>query len=176
MRSSLLPCLCWAEELTGRDIAVKSVSKWAEKKIDLSMESKYRNSPWVIPEKRNPKTRLRLFCFLYAGGGASIFRQWSENMPEGVEVCAVQLPGRENRIAEPPFRILASLVEAMVEALAPYFDVPFAFFGHSLGAKIAFELVRELRRKKGIQPVHLFVSGARLGCPKRYETFPSFWL
>ena len=57
-------------------------------------------------------------------------------MPEGVEVCPVQLPGRENRITEPPFTILSSLVDAMVEALAPYFDLPFAFFGHSIGARI----------------------------------------
>ena len=125
------------------------------------MESKYRNTPWLILGKPKPETRLRLFCFPYAGGGASIFRQWSENMPEGVEVCAIQLPGRENRIIDPPFTKLAPLVDAMVEALDPYFDVPFAFFGHSIGAKIAFELARELRRKKGVHPVHLFVSGSR---------------
>ena len=125
------------------------------------MESTYRNTPWLILAKPNRKTRLRLFCFPYAGGGASIFRQWQENMPEGVEVCAVQLPGRENRIAEPPFTRVSLLVDAMVEAFGTYFDVPFAFFGHSIGAKIAFELVRDLRRKKGVQPVHLFVSGSR---------------
>ena len=125
------------------------------------MGSKYRNTPWVIMGKRNRKTRLRLFCFPYAGGGASIFRQWQESMPEGVEVCAVQLPGRENRVTEPPFTRLSLLVDAMVKNLDPYFDVPFAFFGHSIGAKIAFELARELRKKKGVQPVHLFVSGSR---------------
>ena len=125
------------------------------------MKSKYGNTPWLIQGKPNSKTHFRLFCFPYAGGGASIFRQWQEDMPEGVEVCPVQLPGRENRIAESPFTILSSLVDAMVEALDPYFDVPFAFFGHSIGAKIAFELARELRRKKGVQPVHFFVSGSR---------------
>lgn len=125
------------------------------------MESTHRNTSWLILGKPKRKNRLRLFCFPYAGGGASIFRQWSDEMPEGVEVCAVQLPGRENRIAEPPFTILSSLVDAMVEALDPYFDVPFAFFGHSIGAKIAFELARALRRKNGVQPVHLFVSGSR---------------
>ena len=125
------------------------------------MESRYRNTPWLILAKPNRKTRLRLFCFPYAGGGASIFRQWQENIPEGVEVCAVQLPGRENRIVEPPFTKLSLLVDAMVKNLDPYFDVPFAFFGHSIGAKIAFEVARELRRKKDVQPVHLFVSGSR---------------
>ena len=89
-----------------------------------------------------------------------IYRQWQENMPEGVEVCPVQLPGREDRISEPPFTKLSSLVQTMIDALSPYLDVPFAFFGHSLGAKIAFEFARELRRKKNIQPVHFFASGS----------------
>jgi medium-chain acyl-[acyl-carrier-protein] hydrolase len=125
------------------------------------MKSKSINNPWVILGKPNSRTRLRLFCFPYAGGGASIFRQWSDEMSEGVEVCPVQLPGRENRITEPPFTRLSLLVDAMAKNLDPYFDVPFAFFGHSIGAKIAFELVRDLRRKKGVEPVHLFVSGSR---------------
>jgi surfactin synthase thioesterase subunit len=120
-----------------------------------------RNNLSLILGEPKPKTQLRLFCFPYAGGGASIFRQWQENIPEGIQICAVQLPGRENRITEPPFTRLSLLVDAMVEAFGPYFDVPFAFFGHSIWAKIAFELVRELRRKKGVQLVHLFVSGSR---------------
>jgi len=89
------------------------------------MESKSRNNPWLILGKAERRTRLRLFCFPYAGGGASIFRQWQENMPEGIEVCAVQLPGRENRIAEPLFTRLLSLVNAVVKALDPYFDLPY---------------------------------------------------
>ena len=125
------------------------------------MESTYRNNPWLILGKPKRKTRLHLFCFPYAGGGASVFRQWQANMPESIQICPVQLPGRENRITEPPFTRLSLLVDAMVKNLDSYFDLPFAFFGHSIGAKIAFELVRELRRKKGVQPVHLFVSGSR---------------
>jgi len=82
-------------------------------------------------------------------------------VPERLEICPVQLPGRENRIAEPSFTRLSLLVDAMTEALDPYFDLPFAFFGHSIGARIAFELTRELRRKNAFQPVHLFVSGSR---------------
>ena len=124
-------------------------------------KSKKSNNPWLILWKPKSGTRLRLFCFPYAGGGASIFGQWSNDMPEGIQICPVQLPGRENRITESPFTRLSLLVDAMVEAFGPYFDVPFAFFGHSIWAKIAFELVRELRRKKGVQLVHLFVSGSR---------------
>jgi len=124
------------------------------------IESKYKNTSWLILGKSSCKTPLPLFCFLYAGGGASIFRQWQNKMPEGVEVCPVQLPGRENCIAESPFTRLLPLVESMVKALDSYFDLPFAFFGHSMGAKIAFEFIRKLCRKKGVQPVHLFVLGS----------------
>ena len=125
------------------------------------MEATYRNTPWLILGEPKCRTCLRLFCFPYAGGGASIFRQWSVNTPQAVEVCPVQLPGRENRMAERPFTSFLPLVDAIAEALDPYFDLPCAFFGHSMGAKIAFELARKLRRKKGVQPVHLFVSGCR---------------
>ena len=120
-----------------------------------------KKQPLVDLGRTKTKTQLRLFCFPYAGGGASIFRQWPENTPEGIEVCPVQLPGRENRIAESLFTRLSPLVDAMIEALDPYFDVPFTFFGYSIGAKIAFELARELRKKKGVHPLYLFVSGSR---------------
>ncbi|HEX8091839.1 MAG TPA: alpha/beta fold hydrolase, partial [Blastocatellia bacterium] len=74
-------------------------------------------------------------------------------------VCPVQLPGRGNRLQEPSFTRLVDLVQALNQALFPYFDKPFAFFGHSMGAMIAFELARSLRRDYGLEPMHLFVSG-----------------
>lgn len=122
---------------------------------------KSQNTPWLIRQKTNSNTTVRLFCFPYAGGGASVYRQWQETMPSGVEVCSVQFPGRENRIAEQSFTKLSSLVKAMSEAMDSFYDLPFVFFGHSLGAKIAFELTRELRRNQEVQPVHLIVSGSR---------------
>ena len=82
-------------------------------------------------------------------------------MLSGVEVCAVQFPGREARIAESPVDDLRQLVPLLREGLEPYLDRPFAFFGHSIGALVSFELARELRRTCGIAPYHLFVSG----CP-----------
>ncbi|PIE58000.1 MAG: putative thioesterase [Desulfobulbus propionicus] len=119
------------------------------------------NSPWLIRGSSSARERLRLFCFPYAGGGASIFYSWRKEIVQSVDVCAVQLPGRENRIAEKPYNRLSDLVTSMAEELAPYLDIPFAFFGHSLGAKIAFEFAREIRRRWGVQPVCLFVSGSR---------------
>jgi medium-chain acyl-[acyl-carrier-protein] hydrolase len=71
----------------------------------------------------------------------------------------VQLPGREHRLRERPFTSLSALVPVMAQGLEPYFDKPFAFFGHSLGAMVAFELARHLRREDRPLPLCLFVSG-----------------
>jgi medium-chain acyl-[acyl-carrier-protein] hydrolase len=79
-----------------------------------------------------------------------------------VEVCPVQLPGRESRLREAPFETPEPLVKALADMLQPYFkDLPFVFFGHSMGAMLSFELARELRRRGQKLPLHLFVSGRR---------------
>jgi medium-chain acyl-[acyl-carrier-protein] hydrolase len=115
--------------------------------------------PWVVFPRRVPDAKLRLFCFPYAGGGASIFARWGELLPPGVELVAVQLPGRESRLAEKPYAEMVPLVEKLAEALAPYMDLPFALFGHSNGGLMAFELARRLRADGRRQPAHLFVAG-----------------
>ena len=116
---------------------------------------------WIACRKPNPQARLRLFCFPYAGSGASMFRTWSDGLPADVDVCPVQFPGRGTRLMETPFTQLSPLVEALAQALVPLMDKPFAFFGHSLGALVGFELARQLRRQSGVQPVRLFVSADR---------------
>lgn len=108
-----------------------------------------------------PKARLRLFCFPYAGGNHTIFRLWQSHLPEGVELCAVQLPGRGASAGESPFTRMESLVPVVAKTVVPACDRPFAFFGHSMGAMVAFEMARHLRREKGLEPVQLFVSGRR---------------
>lgn len=108
-----------------------------------------------------PHARMRMFCFPYAGGGASIFRGWTASLPADLEVCPVQLPGRESRLREAPFTRSELMVTALADALQPYFDLPFVFCGHSMGAAVAFELTRELRRRGRPQPLHLFASGRR---------------
>ncbi|MBI2893046.1 MAG: thioesterase [Deltaproteobacteria bacterium] len=110
----------------------------------------------------NPAARLRVFAFPYAGGGAMVtFRGWAQALPKEVELCPVQLPGRENRLRERPIGELAPLIDELVRALGPLFDRPFAFYGHCLGALIGFELARRLRRDGRREPVRLFVSGQR---------------
>ena len=115
--------------------------------------------PWLIRPEVKPAARLRLFCFTYAGGGASIYRPWTRELPPELELCAVQLPGRENRLLEPAYTEMPALVEQLGTVLAPYLDRPFAFFGHSMGALVAFEMARTVRRRYGRSALHLFVSG-----------------
>ncbi len=114
---------------------------------------------WLAYRIPRPLAQLRLFCLPYAGGGASIYRSWQTALPPEIEVCPVQLPGREIRLREKPYTCLDDLLPALTEALFPYLDLPFAFFGHSMGALIAFELTRYLRQERSLQPHWLFVSG-----------------
>lgn len=118
-------------------------------------------SRWLTMPAPRPDAALRLFCFPYAGGGAVSFRPWVDRLPTQVELCAVTLPGRGVRLPEPAFWQLAPLVDAIAPALLPQFDRPFAFFGHSLGALLAFELTRYLRRHHQPLPCHLLLSGRR---------------
>ncbi len=117
------------------------------------------DTAWILSNRSNAPVQLRLFCLPYAGGGAAIYARWAEALPSTMELCRVQLPGREARWREAPFTQLTSLVEALTTAIHPYLDVPFAFFGHSLGALISFELARQVRRQFELAPAHLFVSG-----------------
>lgn len=117
-------------------------------------------SRWLM-HRLNPNARLRLFCIPYAGGGASVYRTWQGSFPADVEVCSVQLPGRENRLMEPSFSSMVPLVEALAAALEAALDRPFALFGHSMGGLIAYELARSLQEKYGKKARHLFVSACR---------------
>ncbi|HEV2862462.1 MAG TPA: alpha/beta fold hydrolase [Pyrinomonadaceae bacterium] len=125
-------------------------------------------NPWLISYGPSPRARLRLFCFPYAGGSAHIFRQWPQRLPDAVEVCAVQPPGRGNRLRERPFTNLLELVAAAGAALRPFMDRPFAFYGHSMGSTVAYELARRLQEEGREGPLHLIVSGCR--APQLAET------
>lgn len=103
---------------------------------------------------------MRLYCFHHAGGGASAYRAWPELVGCGVEIAAVRLPGRENRFAEPRFRRIADVVAALHGPLSASLDRPFAFFGHSLGALVAFETARVIDLAGGPGPAHLFAAAS----------------
>ena len=114
---------------------------------------------WFPGLRRRPGARLQLFCFPFAGGGASAFRGWREQLPPWTEVWPLEYPGHETRFREPAFEDARSLAEAICSELAGAIDRPFALFGHSMGALLAFETARSLRRRYGMHPAALFVSG-----------------
>jgi medium-chain acyl-[acyl-carrier-protein] hydrolase len=118
-----------------------------------------RPNPWTVLPRPTPGARLRLFCFPFAGGGASIYTPWGRLLPPEVELVAVQLPGRENRLSEPAYSHIDELTPRLATELAPLMDRPFALFGHSNGGLMAFELARHLRREGRRGLMHLFVSG-----------------
>lgn len=115
-------------------------------------------TPWLVIPRPNPRARLRLFCFPYAGGGAITYRTWPNDLPADIEVCSIQLPGRESRLREPAFTDMTTLVTTLAQVLKPFLNQPFAFFGHSMGALIAFELARHLRHTQQAELAHLLVS------------------
>jgi surfactin synthase thioesterase subunit len=117
-------------------------------------------SRWFSRPAPRPAARLRLFCLPYAGGGTAPFRPWVEHLPDDIELCLVQLPGRETRMREVPYTAVDDLVSDLTESLEPLLDRPFAVFGHSMGALIAFALTRRLA-DAGLPPERLLVSARR---------------
>jgi surfactin synthase thioesterase subunit/glycosyltransferase involved in cell wall biosynthesis len=115
----------------------------------------------ALPLGGTDPSRFRLFCFSHAGGGASFFRAWRGKLGAHVEVAPVQYPGHESRRAEPFARSIEELVESLLRSLKTSLNGQFAFFGHSMGAIVAFELMRALRREALPLPQLLLASGAR---------------
>lgn len=116
---------------------------------------------WFPGIEEAPPDRPLLFCFPWAGGGALPYKSWREPLTGVASVIPVRLPGRESRMGEPAIERIEPLVEALLSEIGPHLRPGFHFFGHSMGAGIAFELARALRRAGLPLPVSLHVSGAR---------------
>ena len=115
---------------------------------------------WIRRPAGPPRPgQTRLVCFPYAGGGAAAFHPWGRVAPKALDLCTVLLPGREARLVEEPVERLVPLVETLATVLAPLLVPPFALYGHSLGAVLAYELAREIGRRGGPSPRALIVSG-----------------
>lgn len=113
---------------------------------------------WFNCSQPRPQARLRLICFPSAGNGASAYARWPLEFPASVEVWAVQPPGRETRLREAPIAHLSTIAHEVATQVRPLLDLPVAFFGHSMGAWVAFETAR-LLAADGLEPRMLFVSG-----------------
>lgn len=107
-----------------------------------------------------PEAAIRVFALPYAGGSASLFRQWSRRLPREIELVAVQYPGRENRFAEPALREFDPLLDHLVAEIRPFLDRPFAFYGHSMGALLAYAVSVRIASEGGPAPLHLFAGAA----------------
>lgn len=117
------------------------------------------DSPLLAGHQLSPRAVLRLFCFPYGGGAARAYRHWTRTLPPEIDVCAIQLPGRGNRLRERPLTKMSLAVELVGKEIVSLLDRHYAFFGHSMGAILAFEVARLLRRGGHRGPTHLFVSG-----------------
>lgn len=113
-------------------------------------------SPWIKRPRPAPDAGVRLFCVPHAGAGPSFFARWVAELSGEFDVCLVHLPGREDRLAELPIDDLPLVATRVADAVAPLLDRPFTFFGHSMGAVIAYEVVHRLPR----EPRQLFVSAS----------------
>lgn len=116
-----------------------------------------------------PRSLMRLVCFPWAGGGASAYRRFSFQLPETIELLAVQYPGREDRYRECPLLRMELIVNHVLDDLIPIFDRPLVFFGHSMGALVAYEVAQALKAKLCREPRMLIISGS--GSPDREGSY-----
>ncbi|MBV8273852.1 MAG: thioesterase [Verrucomicrobia bacterium] len=129
-----------------------------------------KSTPWILGGHVNPEAPCRLFCLSHSGSGASQFFSWRKSLPPMLDLCPIQLPGRENRLREAPLTEINRIAEILSEELEPYFDRPYILYGYSWSAIIVFELARRLRIR-GIPPAISLYALARRA-PHLPETKP----
>jgi acyl transferase domain-containing protein/surfactin synthase thioesterase subunit/NAD(P)-dependent dehydrogenase (short-subunit alcohol dehydrogenase family)/SAM-dependent methyltransferase/acyl carrier protein len=112
---------------------------------------------WIVRRNRLEEANVRLFCIPAAGLNAAQYLGWEELLPAGVEVCALQFPSRGNRLKEKPIDNLPELIEVLDSILTPELNVPYAFYGHSIGSMIAYHLAYRFWQREARKPLHLFV-------------------
>lgn len=124
-------------------------------------------SRWIVTPEIKEQPQVRLICFPYAGGAPTAFHDWAQEVPEDFEVSAINLPGRGRRIGEAAYRDVSTMADEICRELLPLTDVPFAFYGHCMGAILMYEVAVRLR-DRGHEPAHLFVGGAM--APHLYQS------
>lgn len=126
---------------------------------------------WYVRLGGIPDAPKRVICFPNAGGNAAMFRPWLKNVPPDVELSAIQFPGRQKRIREPPLRDFGAAIKALLPVIAPLTGPGTVYFGDCTGALFAYELVRALEAAQGICPWRLVASCCRApDLPPRHPT------
>ena len=120
-----------------------------------------KNQNWFLEYKKNPNSKIRLFCFHHSGGGASAYYPWIDHLSPYIEMIAIQLPGRENRFTEPLNNSLTDITAKLTEGFKVYTDKPFIVFGHSLGALVSFEFMKSVHQLYSLYPRHMIVSATK---------------
>ncbi|MGW7004369.1 thioesterase II family protein [Streptomyces sp. NPDC054933] len=128
------------------------------------------SNPWIRRFHPNPDAGARLVCFPHAGGSASFYFPVSQALADRVDVLCLQYPGRQDRRREACIDDMGRLADEVAEVLRPWLDRPVAFFGHSMGALLAFEVALRAEKKLGTSPIRLFASGRRAPSTLRNET------
>jgi len=116
---------------------------------------------WFVIPKPNINADLQLICFPYAGGSASTFLPWIKNLPVNVELIIIQAPGRGARMGELAYSDMQALIEDLIKIIPSVLNKPYILFGHSLGSRIAFELMNQLKTLNHALPQHFIASGSR---------------
>jgi medium-chain acyl-[acyl-carrier-protein] hydrolase len=119
------------------------------------------NNEWFVIPKPNVNADLKLICFPYAGGSASTYLPWIKNLPDNVELIIIQAPGRGTRMGELAYSDMQTLIGDLVKIIPSVLNKPYILFGHSLGSRIAFELMSQLKKLSHALPQHFIASGSR---------------
>jgi medium-chain acyl-[acyl-carrier-protein] hydrolase len=119
------------------------------------------NNKWFVIPKPNINADLKLICFPYAGGSASTFIPWIKMLPDNVELIIIQAPGRGARMGEKVYSDMQDLIGDLIKIIPTILNKPYILFGHSLGSRIAFELMNQLKGITHTLPVHFIASGSR---------------
>jgi surfactin synthase thioesterase subunit len=114
------------------------------------------SSAWLLCNRRRKSPALRVYCFPHSGGSPGEYLRWSRHLGDDIELWAVQLPGRGSRAHEAPLTAMQDVVDRLVDEAR--FEAPYALFGHSMGAFLAYETARRLRSEGRHPPVHLVTS------------------
>lgn len=105
-------------------------------------------------------SKIKLFCFPYAGGSAVIFNKWKQYLDDRIELIPIELAGRGKRIHEPLYSDVPAVIHDVYEIVGKIINGdPFALFGHSMGGMISYQLYQKLREKDHQTPIHVFFSG-----------------